>query len=179
MVASSPRGQTLPRLRRSGHAEPVTTENHGNSGPVPRALRTMAPTVVDRAFCDTLTETDREAQKQACFAGFPLSQNAQVDDTGANPTQVIGDSGELNLYRFRDAPTISPYLLPHGLHNSTLNFTRLKQLHRIIIFSYIKTCKDNCLVFKHEIHIYFVSLILYFDRSRSGSVPPRCRRDCV
>ena len=36
--ASSPRGQTLPHLRRSGHAQPVTTENHGNSGPVPRAL---------------------------------------------------------------------------------------------------------------------------------------------
>ena len=95
MVASSPRGQTLPRLRRSGHAEPVTTENHGNSGPVPRALRTMAPAVVDRAFCDALTEADRvvceEAQKQACLAGFPLSQNVQVDDACANPTQVIGD----------------------------------------------------------------------------------------
>jgi hypothetical protein len=59
MVASSPRGQTLPRLRRNGHAEPVTTENHGNSGQVPRALRTMAPAVVDRAFCDALTEAER------------------------------------------------------------------------------------------------------------------------
>jgi len=32
-----------------------------------------------------------EAQKQACFAGFPLSQNVQVDDAHANPTHVIGD----------------------------------------------------------------------------------------
>ena len=61
MGASSPRGQTLPRLRRSGHAEQVTTENHGNSGPVQRALRTMASAVVDRAFCDALTEANRVA----------------------------------------------------------------------------------------------------------------------
>ena len=59
MVASSPHGQTLPHLRRSGHAEPVTTENHGNSGPFPRALRTIAPAVVDRAFCDTLAGAER------------------------------------------------------------------------------------------------------------------------
>jgi len=36
----------------------VTTENHGNSDPVPPALRTMALAVVDRAFCDALTEAD-------------------------------------------------------------------------------------------------------------------------
>jgi hypothetical protein len=94
MVASSPRGQTLPRLRRSGHAEPVTTENHGNSGQVPRALRTMAPAVVDRAFCDALTEASgwcAGSPKTGMFRGFPLSQNVQVDDACANPTQVIGD----------------------------------------------------------------------------------------
>ena len=31
--ASSPRGQTLPHLRRSGNAQPVTTENARQFGP--------------------------------------------------------------------------------------------------------------------------------------------------
>jgi len=54
----------------------------------------MAPAVVDRAFWDPLIEADRVVcgkAKNTCFAGFPLSQNVQVDDACANPTQVIGD----------------------------------------------------------------------------------------
>jgi hypothetical protein len=33
----------------------------------------------------------REALKQRYVAGFPLSQNVQIDYTCADPTQVIGD----------------------------------------------------------------------------------------
>jgi len=75
MVVSSSRGQALPRLRRSGHAEPITTANHGISDPVPGALRTMAPAVVDRAFCDALTEAERVVcgkPKTGMFRRFSL-----------------------------------------------------------------------------------------------------------
>jgi len=40
---------------------------------------------------DALTEVDRVVcGKLACFTGFPLSQDVQVDDTCTNPTAVIG-----------------------------------------------------------------------------------------
>src|SRR5215831_14209275 len=86
MVDPSPRGQTLPRLRRNGHAEPITTENHGISDPVPGALRTMAPAVVDRAFCDGLSEAERVVcgkPKTGMFRRYSLISKLQVDDAAS------------------------------------------------------------------------------------------------
>jgi len=54
----------------------------------------MAP-VLHWAFCDALIKADRvvcgKAKNRGCFAGFSLSQNVQVNDTCAEPAEVIGD----------------------------------------------------------------------------------------